>query len=160
MIQKPPTLPASLPRRVAAQVIELGGACGGIYLVWLIISFFRGQAVSPVVDAYNDLANHLSLLKLTGSLDVAVADPQSGLFGWCLYYFFGAVGFVIMAALAIAAGCLVSRIVLVGWSQLLKELQQSRCAHQWIEVKSHRSHDIGLVVDECSQCGAMRNDVR
>jgi O-antigen/teichoic acid export membrane protein len=100
------------------------------------------------------------LMKLMGLLDAALADPRSGFLGWCFYYVFGAAGFAVMAACSGAVGALTSRIALLGWVKFLKKLQQSRCAHQWTEIQGHRSHDIGLVVDQCSLCGATRNELR
>ncbi|MGF6575092.1 hypothetical protein ABH945_007221 [Paraburkholderia sp. GAS333] len=51
-------------------------------------------------------------------------------------------------------------VVIVGGALAVYGGGKPECTHDWVEIKGHRSHDIGLVVDRCTICGETRNDVR
>ena len=123
------TILTTLSRRQAlSRIVGLASPIYGLYMLWQIVPFFRGQITSPLVSAYNAISP--LGIQLIGSWDVALNGTHSGLGGFCGYYFVGVGGFLTAAAFVMLTGGAVSRVLLVGWTQFSNEQREARNAEQ------------------------------
>jgi hypothetical protein len=59
-----------------------------------------------------------------------------------------------------ATSTIVILIAIVGGTLAVYGGGKQECVHERVEIKGHRSHDVGLVVDRCTRCGVTRDEVR
>ncbi|WP_143311422.1 hypothetical protein [Burkholderia pseudomallei] len=121
-------LTTSSARRVFAQVIALASPVCGLYLLWLIVPFCRGQITSPLVAAYNYIGPFG--MKLNGAWDAALNDANSGFTGFLFYYLIGIAGFTSAAGIVLAMSEAASRVLLVGWKKFKEEQREALKAEQ------------------------------
>lgn len=122
------TTTTSIPRQASARAIGAAASLCSLYMLWLIVPFFRGQITSPLVSAFNHVAP--LGVTLTGSLNDALSNPNSGLASWFCYYVFSVLGFVAAAGFVLLTGDTLSRILLVGWAQFRLEEREAREANE------------------------------
>lgn len=115
-------------RRIFAQVIGLASPVCGLYLLWLIVPFCRGQITSPLVAAFNYIGPFG--MKLNGAWDAAFNDANSGFGGFFGYYLIGIAGFASASGIVMAMGEAASRVLLVGWKKFKEEQREAFEAEQ------------------------------
>ncbi|RKR31706.1 hypothetical protein [Paraburkholderia sp. BL17N1] len=113
------TLTTNPIRRTLARVIGLASPFCGLYVLWQIVPFFRGQITSPLIVMLNRAAP--LGVKLIGSWDAAFSDANAGFAGFFGYYLVGCVSFVVASCLVMLAGAAIARVLLVGWQQFKHE---------------------------------------
>jgi hypothetical protein len=117
-------------RAIAAWIIGIVSLAFGIFLLWKMILFVRGDAHSWLIDTINH--SHL-MMHMERSLD----DVNATLWGVFCYYVYGTSSFLCAASLVLLAGQAAARIVEVGWTQFRRECQE-KSARMRLEAACER----------------------
>lgn len=120
-------------RHTLAHVVGLASPIIGLYLLWQIVPFFRGQITSPLVTAFNIAAPFG--VKLIGSWNTAFNDPAASFVG---YYLVGAASYIAASGLVMVTGQTVSRILFGGWLQFRQEQHEVAEAERLFAIRERR----------------------
>jgi hypothetical protein len=104
-------------RAIAAWIIGIVSLGFGVFLIWKMILFVRGDAHSWLIDTIN---HSRFMMRMERSLD----DVSANLLGVFCYYVYGTSSFLCAASLVLLAGQAAARIVEVGWTQFRCECRE------------------------------------
>ena len=124
---------STLARETSAFALSYASLIAGLYALFLLIPFVRGEggyvgvnairAIAGCIARATELSVDAMMAAAFGFGPVAGSARVDGVLQWGLYYLDGFVVCILAAATLMISGRLTTRILLLGWNRFLADVQ-------------------------------------